>query len=247
MLIKHVVKIYLNYDWPQSVFDATPEWVKNRLELFTETTLRSLLQQTFADFDILVICGQRNRDITENWDWHSRCIPVWDAGREYMTAQTAEFIAITRHDSDDLMHKDAMLDLSGSLVCSDRGRTCHVWRSCLLWDQLNQFIGYHYSKSPPFFTHTLPKRVYKDWAKLKAQNYVTHGRSGGRDPGAIELSKHMICVVKHPENISVLRKVNRNEHARLSEEEIMKRVDDGRVHAYDEQIVAGILREFGIC
>lgn len=246
MSVKHVVKIYLNYDWPQSVFDATPEWVKGRLKLFTETTLQSLLQQTSADFDVMVICGQRNQDITRNWDWHPRCVPVWDEGREYLTSQTTDFIAITRHDSDDLMHREAMADLKSKLVKDPSKRVCHVWRKCLLWDQLNQFIAYHYRKSPPFFTHTFPRSMYQDWKLLHGLNYVTHGKSGASTPSAIELSKHMICVVKHPQNISVLRKVNRNEHKVVTSEAIQKGLEEGRAHAYKPEDVAAILADFGI-
>ncbi len=206
-LVKLVVKIHLDFD--RASLRLTTDWVKNRLALFHETTLKSLLNQTDEAFDILVLCGMRNAVTTRSYNWNPRCTPVWDNGRQYFTetlpSQKFDYVAILRLDSDDLLHKLAIVDVRDSLRLTRR-REVLVFRRNLRWDRNNNLIGFHYRKAPPFFVHVLPKSIYAHWESLVQANYVIHGRSGARLPDTVELPMHRVCVVKHEENISDIRR-----------------------------------------
>ena len=240
--VTHIINIFLDYDRPELILQ--PEWVKSRFEQFQATTLRSLLGQTFQDFRIWVYCGQRNKALTQSFDWHPRIERVYkDDGKTAMETVDTDFVAVTRIDSDDLMHREAMADVHNAMVYDATKRRVLIFKRNLAWNQNHNFIGYHYRNAPPFFTHIFPKAIYRDFPEYLRQHFVFHGRSGARKPDTIELPIHRICVVKHQENISDIR--NNRKPADVSGETMARLRAKGCIHAEDEKTIREILMEFG--
>lgn len=195
--ITFVVQSHL--DWERANRVLTSEWVRQRLDFYHKFTLPSLLNQTFTDFRIFVFCGHTHRMLTEDYPWHERVEPCHDLGRSKLAAISTGCLSLTRIDTDDLMHKDAMAEVRDSISMAD-GRECLVFRKNLKWGMVNRLIGYHYAKSPPYFTHVFPRRIYSNWELFRSLHFVPHGRAS---PNAKELPKHRICVVKHWHNDSL--------------------------------------------
>jgi len=202
MSVKHVVAIYL--DWEVEGMPLSREWVRDRMPLFSETTLKSLLNQSFNDFEIHLLCGSKYRKLTERFPWNSQIHLVYDKGRSFLQELDTDYLAITRIDSDDLFHKDAMQEVSEEVILSNKMEFL-IFRKNLLWDRITGMIGRHIATSPPFFTHIYPKALYKDWDYFHATHLVDHGKAGGRRSGTKELGVNRVCVVKHSENISIVR------------------------------------------
>jgi len=146
----------------------TPQWVKGRLDLFHDTTLKSLLNQSFQDFRIWAICGQNNLDVTRGYGWHERVEPMYDKGEAALAGIDTEYVAVTRIDSDDLMHRDGMGEVHDRLDFANPGRVL-VFRDNLAWNRLNGYIGYYYRTSPPFFTQLYPKKQHRDWVAFMSR------------------------------------------------------------------------------
>jgi len=193
MNVKHIVVIYL--DWDRAKVRVTPKWVMDRIKLFHKFTLQSLLNQTFQDFEIWMMCSDRYADITKAAEWHPRIKRVY--GRASMFFQSAEhdFIAMTRMDSDDLYHKDALAEVANNVHPSDKVE-CLIFRKNLAWNVEGKYIGRHIRQSPPFFTQVWPKKLYRKWEYFNNTFYVSHGKATRKHP-IQELSENKVCVVKH--------------------------------------------------
>jgi len=221
----------------------TPQWVKGRLDLFHDTTLKSLLNQSFQDFRIWAICGQNNLDVTRGYGWHERVEPMYDKGEAALAGIDTEYVAVTRIDSDDLMHRDGMGEVHDRLDFANPGRVL-VFRDNLAWNRLNGYIGYYYRTSPPFFTQLYPKKQHRDWVAFRGRFYVPHGKSGGRNSDAIVLGKHKICRVRHGENFG-FGKRNKKEPI-MPEEWKQKRLEAGDIITCDPVEMRKILSDFGL-
>ena len=185
--IEYIVQIFLDIERPSRdkyKLALSEDWVKYRIGIFKEFTLPSLLNQTFQDFHIFLICGKKYRHITEKEKWNKRITLCYGAGNgELITTaagygkpdlQIEEFakfgsshIAVTRLDSDDLFHRKAMSNMRDAVERHElfsRKRECLIFRKYIVWDQINQFIcRVHHKPSPPFYTHIFPKAIYENY------------------------------------------------------------------------------------
>ena len=196
--VTFIVQIYLDLE-----FDQLPEsedWIKMRLQFFQDFTLRSLQQQSFNDFRIFLLCGKRFKEITSAWSLPKVVELCYDRGRQKYKEIDSDYVAITRLDSDDLYHKDALRDVRDNLILSDR-RECLIFRHGWTWDMAGRYLLPRYRLSPPFYTHIFPKSIFKNWPQLQAEHFMGHGRAGGRLPDTRELPKERHCVIKHNGNV----------------------------------------------
>jgi len=202
--VTHIVKVFIDHQWDHWTPDA--EWVERRLDLFRRTTLNSLCGQTFKDFRVWLICGEKNKELTSRQSWAGCGVdvrPIYDMGKADLETIDTPFLAVTRIDSDDLMREDTMAELAEAVRVRNPDLMGYfVWRKALCWDRLNAFIGYHYREAPPFVCQLFPKAWYEEWPVFSLVNYQEHGRLGGRKPEAVEMPSHRICVVKHSFNAS---------------------------------------------
>lgn len=265
--ITHIVQIFLDIERPSRGkynLDLTEEWVKYRIGLFNKFTLPSLLNQTFQDFRIFLICGNKHKAYTFGLKWNKRVELCYGKGRagtittdpgypkpslkvdNFETIDT-DYIAITRIDSDDMLQKTAMEDVRNyteSILPTDR-RRCLIFRKYLIWDMISRFIQPLHSKiSPPFITHIFPKDIYKDYWKFAGQHFVNHRFMGGKESDTIELPPNKVCAIRHEENISRVKKNKSLEI--LSKEERDKLAQEQPDFIFDKQGMYEVLRGFSI-
>lgn len=234
--------IQSHLDWDRVNRMLTPEWVRYRLDFYHKFTLPSLLNQSFADFRIFVYCGQRHHDLTESYPWHERVEPCYNLGRSKLAAINTDYISITRIDSDDLMHRDAMAEIRDNINLADgKDRECLIFWQNLKWSIVNRLIGHDYMKSGPFFTHVFPKRVYGNWPLYRSLHFLTHGRAS---PNAKELSKHKICWVKHWQNDSLDKQGLKPKC--LTEEERLELAATHSEVILDRDKIIEILKDFAV-
>lgn len=245
MKTKFVVQIFLNEIFKDhrtgiivSSFDD--EWVRNRINLFERTTLRSLRTQSFKDFSIWMLCSDRNSGPIYEHKWPDDVSVFFDKGQAAIRQINADYLSITRIDSDDLYHRKAMEHVAASQRHSGQ-RECLIFRKNLEWDRPNRFVHPQVRPSPPFFTHIFPNKIFKDWPKYKAQHFVDHGHAGGNIPRTIELPANHACVVKHKENHRYKRR--QKEYRIYAAEDIAKfRGTNGYI--FDKEKIAGIMEDF---
>jgi len=262
--ITHIVQVFLDIERPsigRYNLDLPEEWVKKRIELFNHFTLPSLLNQTYQDFRIFLICGNKHKKMTSNFKWNKRVEICYGKGKsgtittgpgypkpglkveEFMSINT-DYIAITRLDSDDLLHREAMADVRDNIIMTDE-RRCLMFRKYLVWDMVNRYIRpIHHKRSPPFITHIFPKAIYKDYDEFAHQHFVSHRFAGGKAQEVVELPTDRICVVNHNENISRIKK-NRK-FVLWSKEERDKFKKKEPSYIYDIGNMALALRNFSV-
>jgi len=262
--ITHIVQIFLDIERPSRDkynLDLPLEWVKKRIELFNRFTLPSLLNQTFQNFRIFLICGNKHKEYTSKLKWNKRielCYGEGDGGtittapeyskpglriKKYLEIDT-DYIAITRLDSDDIFHKEAMADVRDNVIMTDE-RRCLIFKKYLFWDTINCYLRpVHHKRSPPFITHVFPKAIYKDYDKFASQHFLAHRSAGGKLPETVELPADRVCVINHEDNISRLKK-NRKLNL-LSKEERDNLKKDEQSYVYDVGGMARILRNFSV-
>lgn len=245
MRTKFVVQIFLNEIFKNRItgklvssFDD--EWVRNRIQLFERTTLRSLRAQSFKDFSIWMLCSDRNSDPIYEHEWPDDVSVFFDKGQAAIRQINADYLSITRIDSDDLYHHKAMESIATSQNHSGQ-RECLIFRKCLEWDRPNRFVHNWERISPPFFTHIFPSAIFKDWSKYKAQHFVDHGQAGGRLPGAIELPASLACVVKHKKNHRYKR---RRKNYRIYPKEDIAKFRGTNGYVFDREKIADIMEGF---
>jgi len=265
--ITHVVQIFLDIERPNSDIynlDLPLEWVKKRIEFFNHFTLPSLLNQTFQDFRIFLICGNKHKAYTSSFEWNKRVELCYGKGRKgtittdpgypqpglkidnFKTIDT-DYIAITRVDSDDMLQRTAMEDVRSyteSILPLEK-RRCLIFRKYLSWDLVSGFIQpLHGKASPPFITHIFPKSIYEDYWIFAGQHFVNHRLMGGRESDTIELPPDKICAIKHEENISRIKKnksliiLNKEEKDKLAQEQLH--------FIFDKQEMYEVLRNFSV-
>jgi len=243
--VKHVVKIFFDNDRP--TLKLSEDWITNRFYLFTNTTLQSLLNQTFQDFEIWMFCGKRNQQLVDSFDWHPRCKIIRDHGKKELSKLNTDYLAITRLDSDDLFHQDAMKEINDNLIFSDK-RECLIFRQGFLFDWQNGILAKYRDERSPFFTHIFPKNIYKDFDLFNEQHNLKHGLAS---KGATELKKYMVCVMKHEVNISDIRRnitppeKNRHNYVELTKKH-QPYVYVGEVISDNKIKIGNVLQEFGI-
>jgi len=239
--ITYVVQIYFDCDWPQ--LPTTEHWVKDRREFFENFTLKSLLNQEFQDFRIQLLCGKTFKHLTSNWIWHDKIDICYDQGRQINQEIDTDYLSITRLDSDDLYHRLAMSDVRDNVILSDH-RECLIFRHGWSWDMVNCCLVPRFRPSPPFYTHIVPKGIYRSWQNFSAVHFVGHGRAGGRLPTTVELPKERHCVIRHETNVGAY---NRNDMpARWTEAQEVKTRQTFPGGIFDRETVVKTLADFGI-
>ena len=187
--------------------EQTPVWCRYRIKLFEEFTLRSLLNQNFRNFRIFLICGERNREMKESHDWHPKVELCYDTGRKKYDEIEADYVSITRVDSDDLLHRDALTEIRDSLIFSEK-RECLVFLKHWLWSVPAGLLAHrtYHDPAPPYYTHIFPRKIFKDWPEFDRQHNVGHGHAGGDLCGTKALSPWKVCVVKHWANTGRIKR-----------------------------------------
>ena len=262
--ITYIVQIFLDIERPNSDvynLDLPLEWVKKRIELFNQFTLPSLLNQTFQDFRIFLICGNKHKAYTSKLKWNKRIELCYGKGEngtittdpgypqpglkiEEFGKIDTDYIAITRLDSDDMFHRDAMADVRDNIIITDE-RRCLIFKKYLLWDTVNRyFYPIHHKRSPPFITHIFPKAIYKNYSEFAEQHFLSHRFAGGKLSETVELPADRVCVVNHEGNISRIKKNRRL--TLLSKEERDKLKEKESSYIYDVGGMANVLRSFAV-
>ena len=263
----HIVQIFLDIERPnRDIYnlDLPLKWVKARIDLFNRFTLPSLLNQTFQDFRIFLICGNKHKAYTSSLNWNKRVELCYGKGKEGTITQDigypkpklkieefeaidTDYIAITRLDSDDMLQKTAMEDVQNYTenILPVVKRRCLIFRKYLVWDTASSFIQpLHNKVSPPFITHIFPRSIYKDYWKFAGQHFVNHRFMGGKERDTIEFPPNKVCAIRHEENISRIKKnirfkiLNKKERDELAQEQ--------RDFIFDKQGMYEVLRGFSV-
>lgn len=234
-LVKHIVQVFLDIERPSGII-LTEEFVNYRWDFFLKYTYPSLMNQTFRDFEVWLICGWRHRGITGNIHCHENTrikiiypVPVdptlspvvgdtftispqWKKKptlkiKEF-EEQDADYLAITRVDSDDLLHKTAMYEIAemtaGMIRNGYRERIRLLFREYIYWDMINHFISFQRWDNPPFYTHIFPREIYQDWDRLQSEHFNNHRfMGGGRELG---LTPNKVLVTYHENNIARIKR-----------------------------------------
>ena len=194
------------------------------------------MNQSFRDFEVWLICGWRHRDITSQLKCDGgplRVIypvavesdlsaivgdtftiaPKWRRKptlkiKEF-EEQDADYLAITRIDSDDLFHREAMKEIyrEASLAVNVVGveeRCRLLFTEYIYWDMLNHFISFQRWANPPFYTHIFPREVYQDWDRLQKLHFNNHRYMGGGYEK--ELCPFKVLVTYHKQNIARIKR-----------------------------------------
>lgn len=242
----HIVEIFLHVDrqkHPKYITEMTEEFVNYRINFFNEYTLKSILNQTDADFRIFLQTGQKWRHVMEKIDWHPKITLCFNWGKDAYARINTDYLLTSRIDSDDLFHKNALAEVKKVAYKSANPtkRVTLTFREKLLWDKVNGFMGRHDKNTSSCYTHIFPRQIYKNWDIFSAQHFCTHGKSGDRT--GIVLPKDMVCIVKHSKNWSM---VKQNLNATILKGEKKKRFINQGKFIFDEEIIKKTLSNFGV-
>jgi hypothetical protein len=228
--ITFVVQVFLDIERPDPNVLLPFSWVQDRVKVFNQFTLRSLLRQTSQDFHIFLICGRRHKAYTSSLPWHKRITLIYPTGDDRIGATLTysprfkdaiptlhiqelldfetDYVAISRLDSDDMYHKEAMAEIQGTskLVYKEGLRTRLLFRMFWKWHRMDRILEQQREASPPFYTHIFPREVYQDKHTLQGLHFNNHRFLGGSRDEAIELSSNKVCVLSHEQNISRIKR-----------------------------------------
>jgi len=226
--IQHIVTLLFDIERP--AFDLTQEWVTKRCTQFHQTTLKSILNQSFQDFRIWLICSTKDQQRTDGLIWNNRCELHHDFAANALSKIVTDYVALTRIDSDDLMHMNAMQDVHDHLVFDKSAfRRCLIFRKNLQYSMKNRMLGPHY------------RQGFQNAKAMQELHYVAHGsRAGSKSSDTIELSKHKICVIKHEDCCTI----KRNPSNMITDEEKEKRLKKGEVICIEREGIRAILKDF---
>lgn len=243
----HAIKLPLDIQRPNENVDR--EWVQKRIEYFIRYTLQSLREQTSQDFKIWIFGNALNHDLHRSYDELKDCLFVYDQGQKITATLSEDFLLLTRLDSDDLFHCDAIAEVRRKVQLSG-GMEFLVWRQHYVWDTRNAILGTHFHESPPFVTQVFPKEAYRNTQKFVDISWVHHGKLGGRRLDAVELDPYKVCITKHNVNMSILRTMRKKGQAELDpliSTGVKKRLFQmGRLTSIDPVEIKEILQEFGV-
>lgn len=246
--VTFVVEIFFSFDRPPGDVQLNPKWIKRRFEIFKKYTMPNLLNQSFQDFRLFIICGNKHMNITENLPWHSKAEIYHVEGENrlefpkrmrpasrvmgYDSIDT-EYVAITRIDSDDLFNLNLIEEIKDSIFL-DNKRSVLMIRQYIVWDVVRHYILYkRRGPTSPFYTHVFPRSIHKNWNDFVKQHYLNHRFAGPNLPMTKEIKGYKVCHVRHDNNISDIKKGG-------------KIVNWHGERIIDKKIVNKVLREFGI-
>ena len=197
------------------------EWINRRFKIFQKYTLPNLLKQSFQDFRIFILCGNKHKSITENLPWHPRLEIYHVEGEKRLTTPKrmspaskvlgydsidTEYISITRIDSDDLFHLTLMEEIKNTITVSNK-RSVLMIKQYMVWDILMKYILFRkLSHSSPYHTHVFPRSIYKNWKDFSEQHYLNHRFAGSDLPLTKEITGYKACHIRHDHNVSDIKK-----------------------------------------
>lgn len=246
----HVVETFL---WDRATWQMPDDYLLYRLEFFKRYTLQSLNNQTLSNFLIFLQLGDKHRNITEQYDMPENVIKCYDGGiNEYKSINTP-YLIVSRIDSDDLYRRTAIDRIRKNIIFDKRKRTVAVFRDNICWDQVNGCIMPHRKATSPFFTHVFPKRIYRDWDRFYEQHFKAHGNHGAGDRQGKELPPGQVCVIKHGQNVSHMKRDKPPFVLTDDQKEILMEIgkSDSVMSSYDYAIwdkerMSKILKKFGV-
>ncbi|GAG54197.1 unnamed protein product, partial [marine sediment metagenome] len=218
-LVRHIVQVYFDIESPFGLI-LSRDFIEYRYSFFKKYTYASLMNQTFKDFEIWLLCGHRYREFTSTINLdnvkviYSKKIDVsedafivsskdmtWRSKKEYeeFSRLNDDYIVLSNINSDDLYHKDAMAEVAAVtkriVKSKPTVRKRMLFRNCIYWDTLNHFILFKRRMNSVFFTHIFPKSMYRNWNILRDEHFYKHRFMGKEDD--IELSSNKVLVTKH--------------------------------------------------
>lgn len=181
---KHILLMHMNHNW-EGIDESG--WLEHRLELFKKYTLPSILNQTNRDFITWIWwrSEEEGEELIKEWEallqsvgldfvftFHTgEALENCNALKERV--ENAEYLYVTRCDTDDLLHQDFMdlIQCHNAIprraILPDRG---------YVWDIRTDKFREHEWTSPPFFTIIYPTSLFFDnEARSEYAPYTQHG------------------------------------------------------------------------
>lgn len=243
MQVKCVISI--PFDIPRGDGKLTKEWIVERLDIFNNFTLQSFNNQTDKDFEVWLRCNPENKNLTQNYPFDGNVKVIYDRAKSELEKINTEYLMISRMDSDDLYHKDAIkLMKEKAVFFGDNRRTFMAFRKCYDWDRVNGFIHTYYVTAPPFTTQILPRIYYKDWNLFCKSFYRRHGALGGKAKNVVVLPDYKVCV--HRNNLRCGYLFRGKKPPKYSKEWMKEKFEQGRILAYTKEDKIKILSDFGV-
>ncbi len=246
MSYAHIIEVFLHVDrppHPKFTTTMTEDFVRYRNEFFRKYTLKSIQEQTAQEFQVFLQTGETWGHLVEaeTWPENVKVCRHWGE-REYL-ALDADFVVITRIDSDDLFHRTAIAEVKrvAEMYLDPSKRVTLAFKKRLCWSMQNGFITRHDKPTSSCYTHIFPKAIYHNWPLFMEQHFTTHGKSG--DVYGVKLPDDLMCIVKHEHNWSNVKQgiaISPADDAWLRK----YRVKPGYI--FDPAKVKTILRDFGV-
>jgi len=220
--VTFVVEVFFSFDRPPGEVQVTGDWVRERFKIFEKYTLASLLNQSFNNFRIFVLCGKKHEAITRNLPWHEK-IEVCHVSAEKESSNPkrmrpaskvdgydsidTDYVSITRINSDDLFHKDLMAEIRDSISLNGNASGLFM-RRYVVWDIMKHYITYReiLSRCSPHYTHVFHRSIYKYWDSFIKWHYVNHRFAVADLSDTKEIPGWKACEVRHAFNISDIRR-----------------------------------------
>lgn len=172
----------------------TAAWVERRCKIFKNFTLQSLLNQEFNNFEIWLYCGLRHRAITSSFDFDGVRV-CYDYGQKFISELQQPWFSLTRIDSDDCFHKEAMAEVRDKIRLMPQ-RTTMGFKDLIQWNMLQNFISDIRIVISPFTTHCWPRSMYRDFKKINREQFAAYRRPQMR------LSHRKVCIIRHRDNVT---------------------------------------------
>jgi len=192
-------KHYRNYEGSCSI-----EWTKNRIEFFRDWTLKSLHNQSFQDFRIFMLCSKGSKSLIDLYTWDANIKHCYDYGKASYEALDTDYVSITRLDSDDLLHRDALKTIQENLILSDKVETMFFadYFRWLFYHDCFVCVADPFKYPPewsPSYTLIFPKAIYKDWENIRKHWFVLAQEIFNNSDVKI-LPSDMVCQVRIKES-----------------------------------------------
>jgi hypothetical protein len=230
------------------------DYLMYRLEFFKKYTLNSLLNQTKNDFKIFLQLGNRYKTITDKYELDPKVVKCYDHGVDEYKKISTPYLVISRIDSDDMYRRTAIDKIRKNIIFKKYERTVSVFRENICWDQINGCIMPHRKPTSPFFTHVFHRSLYRNnWKKFKDMHFCQHGDHGAGDRQGKELPAGQVCVIKHGQNVSHLKRDLPPFVLSDEQKEILSTIgkSDSNLPQYDAAVwnpekMGKILKKFGV-
>jgi len=189
------------------------DWWEYRLDIFKNYTLNSLANQTNKNFWFMlnlrdkfpkelmskldtILCNFSNSSGIPHFYTYPDDIDDLPK-RARMHLPESEYIFLTRIDSDDLYHQDAIAEIQ---THEYRHRGALVFQKGYCYDVENKRLQHYQMPSPPFCTILFPREVFIDVNKAREyMNIQGHDQVFGQ-MNSIALSENKFIVLIHGKN-----------------------------------------------